>query len=98
MKASTAEIERQAQAILDGMESGMELFEERAMPWIERNRLTILAIGAGALVGVGAAIIVARRRRRPTLVARLHDATVSVGDRLERPISTLKTAAERISR
>jgi len=43
-------------------------------------------------------VMIARRRRRRTLVMRLHDATTSVGDRLERPLSTIKSAAERIGR
>ena len=101
MKASTAEIERQARAILDSVEGGVELIDERArraMPWIERNRVTLLAVGVAALVGLGTAMVVARRRRRRTLVARLHDATVSVSDRLEGPVSTLRSAAERIAR
>jgi len=98
MKGSTAEIERQAKAILDSVESGMELIEERARPFVERHRVTIVAVGLGVLVGVGAAVMIARMRRRRTLVMRLHDATTSVGDRLERPLSTIKSAAERIAR
>jgi hypothetical protein len=98
MKASTAEIERQAKAILDSVESGMELIEERARPFVERHRVTIFAVGLGVLVGVGAAVMIARRRQRTTLVMRLHEATASVGDRLERPLSTIKSAAERIAR
>src|SRR5689334_6574408 len=98
MKASTAEIERQAKAILDSVESGMELIEERARPFVERHLVTIVAVGLGALAGVAAAVMIARRRRRRTLVMRLHDATTSVGDRLERPLSTIRSAAERVSR
>ena len=98
MKGSTAEIERQAKASLDSVESGVELIEERAGPFIERHRFTILAVGLAALAAVGAAVVVARRRRRRTLVMRLHDATTSVGDRLERPLSTIRSAAERIAR
>ena len=98
MKSSTAEIERQAKAILESVESGVELIEERARPFVERHRATIVAVGLGALVGVGAAVLIARRRRRKTLVMRLHDATTSVGDRLERPLSNIKSAAERLAR
>ncbi len=98
MKGSTAEIERQAKAILGSVESGVELIEERARPFVERHRVTIVAVGLGALVGVGAAVMIARRRRQKTLVMRLHDATTSVGDRLERPLSTIRSAAERIGR
>ncbi len=76
----------------------MELIEERAGPFLERHRVTIVAVGLGVLVGIGAAVMIARRRTRRTLVMRLHDATTSMGDRLERPISTIKSAAERIGR
>jgi len=98
MKGSTAEIERQARAILDSVESGVDLFDDRARPFVERHGVTIVAAGLAALVGVGAAVMIVRRRRRKTLVMRLQDATTSVGDRLERPISTIKSAAERIAR
>src|SRR5713226_6150151 len=98
MKGATAEIERQAKAILDTVESGVELIEARARPFVERHRVTIVAVGLGALVGVAAAVMLARRRRQRTLVMRLHDATTSMGDRLERPLSTIRSAAERIAR
>lgn len=98
MNASTTEIERQARAIRDSVESGVALIDEHAMPWVERNRVALIAVGVGALVGLGAAVLVARRRRRRTLVARLHDATVSVGDRIQGPVSTIRSAAERIAR
>ena len=98
MKASTAEIERQAKAVLDSVEGGVEFVNERAMPWIERNRVMLLGLALGALIGVGAAIVISRRSRRRPFVARLRDATTSVGDRLERPISTIRSAADRISR
>ena len=98
MKASTTEIEQQVKAILGGVEGGVEFIDERAMPWIEQNRVMVLGIALGMLVGVGAAVLIARRSSRPRpLVARLRDATTSVGDRLERPISTIRSAADRIS-
>jgi ABC-type proline/glycine betaine transport system permease subunit len=80
------------------MESGVELIEERARPFVERHAVTIVAVGLAALAGAGAAVMIARRRRRRTLVMRLQDATTTVGDRLERPISTIRSAAERIAR
>lgn len=97
MKDPTAEVERQARAILDSVEGGVEFLDEQAMPWLERNRMMVLGITLGMLVGVGAAVMIARRNRRRPLVARLRDATTSVGDRLERPISTIRSAADRIS-
>lgn len=98
MKGSTAEIERQAKAILDSVESGVDLIGERARPFVERHRVSIMAVGLGALAGIGAAVLIARRRRRKTLVMRLHDASTSVGERLERPLSTIRSAADRIAR
>src|SRR5439155_1038711 len=64
MRSSTAEIERQAKAILDSVESGVELIDERARPFVERNGVTILAAGIAVLVGVGAAVMIVRWRRR----------------------------------
>src|SRR5438034_8797991 len=97
MRSSTAEIERQAKAILDSVESGVELIDERARPFVERNGVTILAAGIAGLVGVGAAVMIVRRRRPRTLVMRLQHAKTSVGDRLERPLSTISSAADRIA-
>jgi uncharacterized membrane protein YccC len=80
------------------VEGGVEFIDERAMPWIERNRVMVLGIALGVLVGVGAAVMIARRSRPRPLVARLRDATTSVGERLERPIiSTIRSATDRIS-
>lgn len=98
MKASTTEIERQAKAILGSVEGGVEFIDERAMPWIERNRVMVLGITLGMLVGVAAAVMIARRSRPRPLVSRLRDATTAVGDRLDGPISTIRSAADRISR
>lgn len=76
----------------------MEFIDERAMPWIERNRVLVLSLALGALIGIGAGVMIARRGRRRPFVTRLRDASASVGDRLEGPISTLRSAADRISR
>lgn len=80
------------------IESGIEAFDRYGRPWMQRNRTTLMAIGVAALVGLGAAVMISRRRRRRTLVARLRDARTNVGDRLERPMSTIRSAAERMSR
>ena len=81
-----------------GIESGIEAFDRYGRPWMQRNRTTLLAIGVAAMVGLGAAVMISRRRRRRTLIARLYEARTTVGDRLERPISTIRSAAERMSR
>jgi sensor c-di-GMP phosphodiesterase-like protein len=102
MKASSDEMERQVKDIVDNVESsiesGIEAFDRYGRPWMQRNRATLLAVGVAALVGLGAAVMISRRRRRRTLIARLHEARTTVGDRLERPISTIRSAAERMSR
>ena len=94
MKASTDEMERQVKEILDSVEEGIENYG----PWLQRNRTKLVAFGVAALVGIGAAVMISRRRRRRTLVARLHEARTTVGDRLERPMATIRSAAERMSR
>ena len=106
MKASNDEMERQVKDIVgnvessieSGIQSGIEAFDRYGRPWMQRNRTTLLAIGVAAMVGIGAAVMISRRRRRRTLIARLHEARTTVGDRLERPISTIRSAAERMSR
>ncbi|HEY6875130.1 MAG TPA: hypothetical protein VI384_02100 [Candidatus Dormibacteraeota bacterium] len=102
MKASSDEMERQMKDIVgnveSSIESGIEAFDRYGRPWMQRNRTTLMAIGVAALVGLGAAVMISRRRRRRTLVARLRDARTNVGDRLERPMSTIRSAAERMSR
>ena len=95
-------MERQVKDIVgnveSSIESGIEAFDRYGRPWMQRNRTTLLAIGVGAMVAIGAAVMIGRRRRRRTLIARLHEARTTVGDRLERPISTIRSAAERMSR
>lgn len=95
-------MERQMKDIVgnveSSIESGIEAFDRYGRPWMQRNRTTLMAIGVAALVGLGAAVMISRRRRRRTLVARLRDARTNVGDRLERPMSTIRSAAERMSR
>jgi len=58
----------------------------------------IVAAVAASLMALGAVAVIARRRRPRTVGARLHEARSSISDRLEKPISNLKSAAGRISR
>lgn len=66
---------------------------------MRRSWMQIAAAAAAAgLVAFGAVFLIARRRRPRTVGARLHEAKSSIGDRLERPVSTIKTAAGRLAR
>lgn len=65
---------------------------------VRRYRLQIVAAAVASLMALGAIFVIARRRRPPTVITRLHQAGSSIGDRLERPISSIRSAAERIAR
>ncbi len=103
MGISPSDFEPQAQELMDrvqsGVESGLDVLEEYGGPLLDRYGRTALVVGVAAVAAVGVALIIARRRRRPTLRQRLQDAMPEgVASRLEKPISGLRTAAERISR
>ncbi len=91
MGVSPSDFEPQAQELMDrvqsGVESGLDILEEYGGPLLDRYGRTALVVGVGIVAAVGVALIIARRRRQPTLRSRL-----------EKPMSTLRTAAERISR
>jgi hypothetical protein len=68
---------------------------DRYRPVVVRYRWPILAAGAAVLVAAGVVIVARRRRRRP-LVVRLQEALPdSVSDRLEKPLSNLRTRLSR---
>jgi hypothetical protein len=91
MGLSPSDFEPQAQELIDrmqsGVESGLDVLEEYGGPLLDRYGRTALVVGVAVVAAVGVALIVARRRRRKTLASRL-----------EKPISTIRSAAERISR
>ena len=82
----------------DRMESGLDALEEYGRPLLDRYGRTVLVVGVTLVAIAGVALVVARSRRRRTLTERLTRALPEVGARLERPISTLRAAADRISR
>ena len=103
MGVSPSDFEPQAQELIDrvqsGMASGLDVLEEYGGPLLDRYGRTALVVGAGVVAALGVALTIARRRRRPTLKQRLQDAMPDgVASRLEKPLSGLRSAAERISR
>ncbi len=64
---------------------------------VRRYWIQIVAAAAASLMALGAVLVIVRRRKSRTVGARLHEARSTIGDRLERPISSIKTAAGRIA-
>lgn len=98
MTARTPDFEESADMLRKGVDSGLDLIEEYGGPFLDRYGRTVLVAGVAVVAAVGIALLVARRRRRKTLVARMQDALPnSVSARLERPLSSISKAAERIT-
>jgi hypothetical protein len=100
MKPSTADLEQQLKVVRDSVESGLEQVDRYGRPFLERHGRKVLAITVISLIAVGAAVAVARRqaRHRP-LTVRLQEALPdAVSSRLERPLSSIRSAAGRIGR
>ncbi len=85
--------------VREGLRNGLDVLEEYGGPLLDRYGRTALVVGVAMVAGVAVALIVARRRRRRPLTMRLHDAVPeSVSSRLQRPLSSIRAAADRISR
>jgi len=98
MSAPKVDLEGQAQMLREGVENGLDVLEEYGGPLLDRYGRAALVVGVAVVAAVGVALLVARRRRRKPLTARLHDALPdSVSSRIERPLSTIRAAADRIS-
>lgn len=99
MSSRTPDFEEQASRVREGMENGLDLVEEFGGPLLDRYGRTMLIAGVAVVATVGVALLVARRRRRRPLVSRMQDRLPdSVSSRLERPLSSIKQAADRITR
>ena len=99
MSARTPDLEAQAEKMREGVENGLDLIEEYGGPLLDRYGRTAIVVGVGLLAAVGVALVVARRRRRRPLISRMQASLPdSFSSRLERPISSIKQAAERITR
>lgn len=98
MTARTPDFEEAAGMLREGVDSGLDLIEEYGGPFLDRYGKTLIVTGVAVVAAVGIALLVARRRSRKTLVARMQDALPnSVSSRLERPLSSISKAAERIT-
>ena len=98
MSAPKVDLEEQAQMVRERVESGLDVLEEYGGPLLDRYGRTALVVGVAVVAAVGVALVVARRRRRKPLGTRLHDALPdSVASRLERPLSSIKSVADRIT-
>jgi hypothetical protein len=99
MSAPKAGLENEAQMMRERVENGLDVLEEYGGPLLDRYGRAALVVGVAVVAAVGVALVVARRRRSKPLTARLHDALPdSVTSRIDRPMSSIKAAAERISR
>ena len=92
MGLTPEDLEPQAQMVMDRVQSGLDVIEEYAGPLLDRYGRTAIVVGVAAVAAIGVALIIAKRRRRPTLTRRLQDA---VPDAVS---SRLRSAADRISR
>ena len=85
MSAPFSGIEEQAQAVRESMANGLDVIEEYGGPLLDRYGRTALVVGVAVVAAVGVALLVARRRRRKPLTARLHDVLPdSVSSRIDR--------------
>jgi hypothetical protein len=87
MGVSPSDFEPQAEMVMERVQSGLDALEEYGGPLLDRYGRTALVIGVAVVAVAGVALLVSRRRRRRTLASRL-----------ERPMSTLRSAADRLSR
>ncbi len=96
MGVKPEDLEPQAEFVIDRVQTGLDVLEEYGGPLLDRYGKTALVVGVAVVAAVGVALIVARRRRRSmTLTERLPEA---VGARLGSSISTLRSAAQRMTR
>ena len=98
MGVTPSDFEPQAEMVMERVEKGLEMLEEYGAPLLERYGRRALVVGVAVVAVAGVALVVARRSRRRTLKDRIQGALPQVRSRLERPMSTLRSAADRISR
>jgi hypothetical protein len=98
MGISSSNIDAQAQAVKEKMESGLDMLGEYGRPMLDRYGRTAIMVGVGVVAVVGMALLLGRRRRRRSFTDRITRALPEMGSRLEGPVSTIRSAAGRLSR
>jgi hypothetical protein len=99
MSVPTSGFEEQAKMVRESVEGGLYVLEEYGGPVLDRYGRTAVVVGVALVAVVGVALIVARRRRHKPRVTRLLDALPSsVSSRIDRPLSSIRSAADRITR
>src|SRR3954447_16927943 len=98
MGMAPGEFEPRAEMLRDRVQGGLDLLEEYGGPLLDRYGRTALVVGVAVVAVVGVSLIMARRRRPSYLAKRMLDAMPDVASRLEKPISSVRSAAGRISR
>ena len=99
MGVKPSDFEPQAEMVMNRVQTGLDAIEEYGGPLLDRYGRTAIVIGVAVVAAVGVSLLIARRRRRPTIGERIHGAMPdAVTSRLEKPISSLRSAADRISR
>jgi hypothetical protein len=98
MGVTPSDFEPQAEMVMERVERGLDMLEEYGAPLLERYGRRALVVGVAVVAVAGVALLVARRTRRRTLRDRIQGAVPEVRSRLERPISTIRSAADRLSR
>ena len=99
MDAIAKDFERQAGAVRDTVEGGLDAVREYGRPLMRRYGRTALVVGVIGLAGLGVAMMVARRRRRRHLAVRLREALPDMlSSRLERPLASIRSAGDLLSR
>jgi hypothetical protein len=94
MSAPKLDLEERAKMVRDRVENGLDVLEEHGGPLMDRYGRTAIVFGVALVAAVGVALVVARRRRPKPLAGRLHD---SVSSRIERPLSSIRAVADRIT-
>ena len=96
---SPSDFEPQADFLRDRVQGGLDVLDEYGGPLLDRYGRVALIAGVALVAAVGIALILSRRSARTTLTRRIQDAIPdSVGERLERPMSSIRSARARIGR
>lgn len=94
---SPSDLEPRTEFLRDRVQGGLDALDEYGGPLLDRYGRVVLIAGVALVAAVGIALILSRRSARATFTRRIQDAIPdSVGERLERPMSSIRSARERI--